>query len=116
MKVETNLAPGNHAFIMHQRFDLLFRAVVVETRVMWMCANRGVNVLVCSAKLDRTLQRATVRVAGADIENGQNTRCVCSFEHRIPIRIKLRSVKVRVRIYKHLCLLFTFWWLISNAR
>src|SRR5215467_1379916 len=101
MKVETDLAPRDHAFVLYERLDLLFRTIVVEFCVVRMCADSGVDVFVSSSKLNRTFQGATVRIARADINNCQNPRVMCSLENFFPISVKLRPIQVRVRINKH---------------
>ena len=43
MEVETDLTPGDHAVVVDEVFDLRFRGVVVEARIVGMRADRRVN-------------------------------------------------------------------------
>src|ERR1041385_1681315 len=101
MKVETDLTPRDHAFILPERLDLLFDAIVVQTRVVRMRADRGVDVFVRTAKLDCTLERAAMRIARAHVEDHGHARGLRSLEHCFANRLKLRPIKMRVRISKH---------------
>ena len=69
MKIQTNLAPRQHAFAPDQFLDLLFSFVVVKSSVVRMCADCCVNRFVLLAHRDGALERSAVRVAGADVEN-----------------------------------------------
>src|SRR5687767_6461516 len=102
MKVETDFAPGDHAFAaMDQRARFLFSFVVVKASVVRMRADGRVNSLVRLAELDRALERATVRIACANVQDRRDTRRMRTLDDLLAIRIKLRTVNVRMRVDKH---------------
>src|SRR6185369_7464954 len=82
-------------------FDQRFGFVVVEARVVRMNADRRVDVGVSPAHLDRTFEDAAVGIPGADVQNRRDAGCNGTFEHLIAIRVKLRTINVRMRIDEH---------------
>jgi hypothetical protein len=96
VKVETNLTPRYHAFVLDQRFNLLFRTIIVEACIVRMCADSCVYVGVCSAKLDGAFQRTAVRIARTNVKNKLDTSVLRSPQHLFAIGVKFRPVNVRV--------------------
>ena len=102
MKVETDLAPRDHAFVVDQRLDLLFGVVVVETSVVRMCADGGVN---CSrAFWPNSTARSNAPLCGSPVPTFrivETPAALCALDDLVAIGVKLRPINMRMRVDEH---------------
>src|SRR6185369_12871725 len=101
MKVEPDLAPGDHPFILDQLSYLFFGAIVVEACIVRMCADGGIDIFVLLTQGNRTLERIAVRVAGADVEYHGNAGRMSALDYGFAIGVKLLTINMRMRVNKH---------------
>src|ERR1044072_6209952 len=102
VEVETDLAPRDHAFGGFEKLlDPFFDCVVIETRIVRMNTDCVVDVIVSTAHVDRTFEDSAMRIAGTDIQDRGDPGSKRAFQHRIAIRVKLRTINVRMRVDEH---------------
>ena len=97
MKVQANFTPGDHSrALSYQLPDSLLCSVVKQPCIVRMYAQRGVEIFVLLTQLHRALERATMRIAGADVQDSGHSHISSALYILFAIRVKLGTINMCV--------------------